>query len=235
MHAMEQASSADAMPNDERIVVDFGWGELKLPKAARDVVGSILFDIHESLRKLAEATAQREALAKSARAERTARVAERKQLAQERQKHRAVINSLNRLVRQRKISERYLDELSRLELPALASLPIVPLDASTVVATARPLSVAVICGVYFLVEESRIVYVGQSTNVLARIQSHTDKRFDAVAVLPVAAEHLDAMEAYYIDRFTPALNGSPGRRKLLENTEAMASMLVRYGGASAGA
>lgn len=64
------------------------------------------------------------------------------------------------------------------------------------------------CGVYFLVFEGRIVYVGQSLNVLARIGQHADKKkFDAVAIMPCAPRHLDVIESLYIHMLRPPLNG----------------------------
>jgi len=69
----------------------------------------------------------------------------------------------------------------------------------------------VTCGVYFLLRGRRVVYVGQSINILARIATHAaseDKRgrWDAWAYVPCEARRLDAVEGEYIRRFRPPLN-----------------------------
>ncbi len=62
-------------------------------------------------------------------------------------------------------------------------------------------------GVYFLIKDHRVVYVGQSVNVYARIAAHTDKSFDSVALLPCSRDVLDKMESLYIHCLRPPLNG----------------------------
>lgn len=62
-------------------------------------------------------------------------------------------------------------------------------------------------GVYFLISENKIVYVGQSVNVYARISGHTHKKFDSFTVLPCPKEHLNLLESLYIHMFDPPLNG----------------------------
>ena len=62
-------------------------------------------------------------------------------------------------------------------------------------------------GVYFLVANKAIVYVGQSVNVYARISAHTDKTFDSFTVIPCQKEHLDVLESLYIHLLNPVLNG----------------------------
>lgn len=62
-------------------------------------------------------------------------------------------------------------------------------------------------GVYFLIRDKRIVYVGKSTDVYNRLRQHTaDKEFDRVAVLRCPPSILDALEAIYIQLFKPELN-----------------------------
>lgn len=63
------------------------------------------------------------------------------------------------------------------------------------------------CGVYFLIKNNKIVYVGQSVNAPARIPQHTDKDFDSFAVIRCEKESLDALESLYIHLFKPGLNG----------------------------
>jgi hypothetical protein len=61
-------------------------------------------------------------------------------------------------------------------------------------------------GIYFLIKDSRVVYVGQSTNVYARIDKHGTKDFDAYAYVPCRRENLDAMESRYIHLLRPPQN-----------------------------
>lgn len=62
-------------------------------------------------------------------------------------------------------------------------------------------------GVYFLIRDGVIVYVGQSSKVYARIDRHRDtKHFDRIAVLECAASDLLRLESIYIKKFKPILN-----------------------------
>ena len=63
-------------------------------------------------------------------------------------------------------------------------------------------------GVYFLIDNNEVVYVGQSVNIYARIAQHTDKRFTHYAVIPCQPESLNKLESLYIHLLTPRLNGS---------------------------
>lgn len=62
-------------------------------------------------------------------------------------------------------------------------------------------------GVYFLINDDKIIYVGQSTNVYARITAHHDKEFNNFAFIPCDLEALDGLESLYIHIFRPPLNG----------------------------
>jgi hypothetical protein len=72
------------------------------------------------------------------------------------------------------------------------------------------------CGVYFLVHEHRVVYVGQSVNILARVGSHKASRkvFDRVAFVTCAQEHLNVVESLYIHILRPPLNGDSNTKGL---------------------
>jgi len=63
-------------------------------------------------------------------------------------------------------------------------------------------------GVYFLISEKKVVYVGQSVQVPSRVQAHNDKKFDSVAVIRCNEDQLDRLESLYIHFLKPALNGS---------------------------
>jgi len=63
-------------------------------------------------------------------------------------------------------------------------------------------------GIYFLMSNNEIVYVGQSKNIYARIHSHsTSKKFDSVSWVLCDATERSAMETAYIMLYEPKLNG----------------------------
>jgi len=65
------------------------------------------------------------------------------------------------------------------------------------------------CGIYFLVREGVVVYVGQGICVLARIASHSinpKRPFDSWTWLPCERSQLDALERAYITALVPAYN-----------------------------
>jgi hypothetical protein len=62
--------------------------------------------------------------------------------------------------------------------------------------------------VYFLVDGSRVVYIGQTTNICHRLRQHKrDKMFTQVWVLEVDEDRLDEVEAHYIQKIRPWYNG----------------------------
>lgn len=79
------------------------------------------------------------------------------------------------------------------------------------------------CGVYALLREGAVVYVGQSRKMLARVAAHKSNwgrkstpswmpascrgiLFDEVRVLPCRVEDLDAIERAMIDLYKPRYN-----------------------------
>lgn len=69
-------------------------------------------------------------------------------------------------------------------------------------------------GIYFLIKDSEVVYVGQSTvNILGRVAKHirNGKEFDSFSYMRCDVEDIDAMEAKYITAFSPRLNTSFGK------------------------
>lgn len=68
-------------------------------------------------------------------------------------------------------------------------------------------------GVYFLIDSGKVVYVGQSVNVYARIAQHHDKVFDCFAFIPCEKDVLNALESLYIHVLRPPLNGNMYGRK----------------------
>jgi hypothetical protein len=81
------------------------------------------------------------------------------------------------------------------------------LRESEIVAASSPLVARV--GVYFLVEDARVVYVGQSVDVFKRIAEHgRSKMFSSVAFVECRRDQLDALESLYIHLLRPKLNGN---------------------------
>jgi len=64
-----------------------------------------------------------------------------------------------------------------------------------------------VCGVYFLIKECEIVYVGKSINVHNRLGSHLcDKDFDKINIIECGLTQLNRLESLYIKRFKPKYN-----------------------------
>jgi hypothetical protein len=63
--------------------------------------------------------------------------------------------------------------------------------------------------VYFLIEKTEVVYVGQSVNLLSRVGSHVlDKKFDHVVYLSLPEEVLADIETALIKHLKPKFNRS---------------------------
>jgi hypothetical protein len=67
-------------------------------------------------------------------------------------------------------------------------------------------SMSRVSGVYFLIRDNRVVYVGQSVNVYSRLSQHKDKTFDRFAYVPCPPEKLNRLESIYIHVLKPELN-----------------------------
>jgi hypothetical protein len=62
-------------------------------------------------------------------------------------------------------------------------------------------------GVYFLIKDNRIVYVGQTVNIHNRLSGHGDKDFDAVALVEVTDKSIrNNVEAHYSVTLAPPYN-----------------------------
>jgi hypothetical protein len=72
------------------------------------------------------------------------------------------------------------------------------------------------CGVYFLIKDEQVVYVGQSINITQRIAEHTKtKDFDTFTYVQCKREDLNRIEALYITKLKPKYNyNSLGRLQL---------------------
>jgi len=65
------------------------------------------------------------------------------------------------------------------------------------------------CGVYFLLADDEIVYVGQSVDVKKRLKQHADyseKTFNRFFFVQCDRLELNKLEAYYILKFRPKYN-----------------------------
>lgn len=64
------------------------------------------------------------------------------------------------------------------------------------------------CGLYFLIENNEICYVGQSTNIETRIDQHrkSGMTFDFLTWFETPELFRKAIEAYYIQRIKPRKN-----------------------------
>lgn len=66
-------------------------------------------------------------------------------------------------------------------------------------------------GIYFLVKDGRIVYVGQAQDVDVRIAQHRKtKDFDEFTYIQAMGDQLDLLESIYIHHFRPELNARRG-------------------------
>lgn len=80
-----------------------------------------------------------------------------------------------------------------------------------------------ICGIYFLIERDRIMYVGLSINIPRRIVQHLDGGVpsERVAWFEAPEFYLKEIEAYYIQRLKPPRNTSLPRRNNFTRLAAM--------------
>lgn len=70
-------------------------------------------------------------------------------------------------------------------------------------------------GVYLLLKEGEIIYIGQSVNIHSRISSHSRFKFDSYNFIVVdETKKLDNLEAYLIGRFKPKHNSVMQRNTL---------------------
>lgn len=75
---------------------------------------------------------------------------------------------------------------------------------------AHPDSDCRLWAVYFLIRNGKIVYVGQSSCLYRRLEQHLEsgKEFDGVTWFEAPAMFITDIEAYYIWRCNPIMNGS---------------------------
>jgi len=61
-------------------------------------------------------------------------------------------------------------------------------------------------GIYFLIDKKTVVYVGQSQDIIQRINQHTDKTFTSVLYIESNVKDLTKLETHYIVAFDPKYN-----------------------------
>lgn len=71
------------------------------------------------------------------------------------------------------------------------------------------------CGVYFLIADGEVVYVGQSKDVFKRVSTHRsgDKQFDSFSYIACGKDDVDRLEALYIAMLMPRHNYSLARSR----------------------
>ena len=84
------------------------------------------------------------------------------------------------------------------------------LDVNEIVAKSAPFKSK--CGVYFLIQDGQVVYVGQSVSVETRIRDHANNKyeikvFDRYAYIPCEKQQLDVLESLYIHALNPKYQG----------------------------
>lgn len=86
------------------------------------------------------------------------------------------------------------------------------LDVSEIVAKSAPFKSK--CGVYFLIQDDQVVYVGQSVSVDTRVRDHANNKyavnvkvFDRYAYIPCEKHQLDVLESLYIHALNPKYQG----------------------------
>lgn len=68
---------------------------------------------------------------------------------------------------------------------------------------------SIVCGVYFLISEGEVLYVGQSRNFYARLSQHMTNapfEFDSFLTTECHPHHLNALEAKFIHELQPRWN-----------------------------
>jgi hypothetical protein len=115
-------------------------------------------------------------------------------------------DSLKCEIKELELKRRILERHELSDKTALTLTSKVLLSEVEIVSAANPYELAT--GVYFLVGGDKVIYVGQSVNVYARIAQHHDKAFDSFAFIPCGKEMLDSLESLYIHVLRPPLNGN---------------------------
>ncbi len=86
------------------------------------------------------------------------------------------------------------------------------------------------CGIYFLVKDMEVIYVGQSVDLFNRISKHrrAGVDFDSYSFIECERRELDALEMMYVTAFMPKQNWTfGGQRKVPMTMCSTANRLMR--------
>ena len=99
-----------------------------------------------------------------------------------------------------------------------------------IVKKAKSVEEEMLCGVYFLVNDDRVVYVGQSVNVYSRVKTHMAdprKTFDSWCFIRCEKRMLDVLESLYIHFLQPKQQGKSGNSDQLSTPLTMDELFER--------
>jgi len=68
-------------------------------------------------------------------------------------------------------------------------------------------------GIYFLIFNGSVVYVGQSVQLEKRIKCHKDKEHDSIRIIECESNKLSIYESRWIKMFMPKYNVHMNRKK----------------------
>jgi hypothetical protein len=123
------------------------------------------------------------------------------------------------LPRSTRENEKYLLQLAQLQNQVKSlTTPLRDglLTTAEILRRREPLTTA-LCGIYFLIKEDVIVYIGQSVNIMSRVHTHryeSIKEFDSFSYLLCRKDELDILEAKYILSYLPLYNGDDNSDRL---------------------
>lgn len=104
--------------------------------------------------------------------------------------------------------------LSFIPKRVLLAMNSVPLSVEEIIGASIPLGTQV--GIYFLIRNDEVIYVGQSIDILNRVSKHRreGKVFDSYSFIECAKENLNLLESTYITALIPELNQTFGNAVL---------------------
>lgn len=123
----------------------------------------------------------------------------------------ALYKRANALTMKQKIDMAESLLMSAIPKRVLTALSQIPHDLEEVLEAALPYRSGT--GIYFLIKDKEVIYVGQSLDVFHRMARHRrdSREFDSFAYIECEKERLDELESQYIAAFVPPLNLSLGR------------------------
>jgi hypothetical protein len=102
------------------------------------------------------------------------------------------------------------------------------LDHRAVVQNKTEYKPAAITGIYFLLRASEVVFVGQSADVLVRINHHwaeKEKAFDAYYVIECPVDELNLVQAHFICKFKPVYNTALPSQEMFKSLNQLKGVL----------